>query len=190
MGILDDALKQFTQGGGNAQQQPLIVVLQELLVGKPQQPGARQASQQQEAEVPQSSAAPQGGAGAGGLGGLLAQLQAAGLDDAVRSWIGTGENKPVQPEDLGDALGKRAVTPRHHRQAHSGWTCPNAGGDQPAPSGPVDPELEPLAAGAGEGSRRPLRVCEGRDLPAHPTGLRGQRHLLYAPVDIEENCYA
>jgi uncharacterized protein YidB (DUF937 family) len=110
MGILDDALKQFTQGGGNAQQQPLIVVLQELLVGKPQQPGARQASQQQEAEVPQSSSAPQGGAGAGGLGGLLAQLQAAGLDDAVRSWIGTGQNKPVQPEDLGDALGKRAVT--------------------------------------------------------------------------------
>ena len=110
MGILDEALKQFTQGGGNAQQQPLIVVLQELLVGKPQQPGARQASQQQEAEVPQSSAAPQGGAGAGGLGGLLAQLQAAGLDDAVRSWIGTGQNKPVQPEDLGDALGKRAVT--------------------------------------------------------------------------------
>jgi uncharacterized protein YidB (DUF937 family) len=110
MGILGDALKQFTQGGGNAQQQPLIVVLQELLVGKPQQSDARQASQQQEAEVPQSSAAPQGGAGAGGLGGLLAQLQAAGLDDAVRSWIGTGENKPVQPEDLGDALGKRAVT--------------------------------------------------------------------------------
>ena len=83
MGILDEALKQFTQGGGNAQQQPLIVVLQELLVGKPQQPGVRQASQQQEAEVPQSSAAPQ--TGAGGLGGLLAQLQAAGLDDAVRS---------------------------------------------------------------------------------------------------------
>jgi uncharacterized protein YidB (DUF937 family) len=108
MGILDEALKQFTQGGGNAQQQPLIVVLQELLVGKPQQPGVRQASQQQEAEVPQSSAAPQ--TGAGGLGGLLAQLQAAGLDDAVRSWIGTGQNKPVQPEDLGDALGKRAVT--------------------------------------------------------------------------------
>src|SRR5690349_10159370 len=110
MGILDDALKQFTQGGGSAaQQQPLIVVLQELLVGKPQ-PGARQASQQQEAEVPQANASPQGGAGAGGLGGLLAQLQAAGLDDAVRSWIGTGQNKPVQPEDLGDALGKRAVT--------------------------------------------------------------------------------
>jgi uncharacterized protein YidB (DUF937 family) len=110
MGILDDALKQFTQGSGSAaQQQPLIVVLQELLVGKPQ-PGARQASQQQEAEVPQANASPQGASGAGGLGGLLAQLQAAGLDDAVRSWVGTGQNKPVQPQDLGDALGKRAVT--------------------------------------------------------------------------------
>lgn len=109
MGILDDALKQFTQGGGGNASQPLVVVLQELLVGKPQQPGARQPSPQQEAEMPQSSAAP-GGAGAGGLGGLLAQLQAAGLDDAVKSWIGTGQNKPVQPEDLGDALGKRAVT--------------------------------------------------------------------------------
>jgi uncharacterized protein YidB (DUF937 family) len=110
MGILDDALKQFSQGGSSAaQQQPLIVVLQELLVGKPQ-PGARQASQQQEAEMPQAHSAPQGGAGAGGLAGLLAQLQAAGLDDAVRSWVGTGQNKPVQPQDLGDALGKRAVT--------------------------------------------------------------------------------
>jgi uncharacterized protein YidB (DUF937 family) len=113
MGILDDALRQFTQGGGSAQggggnaSQPMVAILQELLVGKPQ-PGARQASPQQEAEVPQSSAAPQ--SGAGGLGGLLAQLQAAGLDDAVKSWIGTGQNKPVQPEDLGDALGKRAVT--------------------------------------------------------------------------------
>lgn len=110
MGILDDALRQFTQGGGGNASQPMVAILQELLVGKPQQPGARQASPQQEAEVPQSSATPQGGAGAGGLGGLLAQLQAAGLDDAVKSWIGTGQNKPVQPEDLGDALGKRAVT--------------------------------------------------------------------------------
>jgi uncharacterized protein YidB (DUF937 family) len=108
MGILDDALKQFTQGGGNAQQ-PLVVILQELLVGKPQG-GSQQPSQQQQAETPQAAPSGSGAAGAGGLGGLLAQLQAAGLDDAVRSWIGTGQNKPVQPEDLGDALGKPAVT--------------------------------------------------------------------------------
>jgi uncharacterized protein YidB (DUF937 family) len=107
MGILDEALRQFTQGGGNTSQ-PLVVVLQELLVGRPQG-GGQQPSQQQQAEMPQ--AAPSGGAaGAGGLAGLLEQLQAAGLDDAVRSWVGTGQNKPVQPQDLGDALGKRAVT--------------------------------------------------------------------------------
>ena len=41
---------------------------------------------------------------------MLAQLQAAGLDDVVKSWVGTGQNKPVQPDELGDALGKKTVT--------------------------------------------------------------------------------
>jgi hypothetical protein len=50
--------------------------------------------------------------------------------------------------------------------------------------------VEPLAAGAGEGSRRPHHVCGVPDLPGQLSGLRGQRHLLYAPVDIEENCHA
>jgi|SRR5262245_21895393 uncharacterized protein YidB (DUF937 family) len=106
MGLLDETLKQLTQSG-NAPQ-PLVVVLQELLIGKPQ-PGAPSSPSQQQAEV--SRPGSQGGAAAtAGLGGLLAQLQAAGLDDAVRSWIGSGQNKPVQPDELSDALGKRAVT--------------------------------------------------------------------------------
>jgi uncharacterized protein YidB (DUF937 family) len=118
MGLLDDALKQFTQGsqggtgqGGTAGNSPLIAIFQELLVGKPQsgsQPGA-----QQQASVPQASSQQAGGQDAGslgGLGGLLAQLQAAGLDNVVKSWIGTGQNQPVQPDELGDALGKKTVT--------------------------------------------------------------------------------
>jgi uncharacterized protein YidB (DUF937 family) len=40
----------------------------------------------------------------GGLQGLLAQLQNAGLGEHVQSWVGTGENKPVTPEQLGAAL--------------------------------------------------------------------------------------
>lgn len=110
MGLLDDTLRQLTQGGNVSQ--PLMVVFQELLVGKPQ-PGAQASSPQQQAQTPQAaSAQPQqdAGAGLGGLGGLLAQLQAAGLDDAVKSWISNGQNKPVQPDELGDALGKRTVT--------------------------------------------------------------------------------
>jgi uncharacterized protein YidB (DUF937 family) len=43
-------------------------------------------------------------AGQGGLPGLIQQLQKAGLGEQVNSWIGTGENKPVTPEQLGAAL--------------------------------------------------------------------------------------
>ena len=113
MGLLDEALKQFTQGGqggqGGTGNQPLIAVFQELLLGKQ---AGNQPSPQQQASTPQASASQAGGAAQdlGGLGGLLAQLQAAGLDDVVRSWVGTGQNKPVQPDELGDALGKKTVT--------------------------------------------------------------------------------
>jgi uncharacterized protein YidB (DUF937 family) len=111
MGLLDDALKQLTQGaqGGNANQ-PLVAVFQELLLGKPQA-GNQTAAPQQQASTPQANAPAGQDAGAlGGLDGLLAQLQAGGLDDIVKSWVGTGQNKPVQPDALGDALGKRTVT--------------------------------------------------------------------------------
>lgn len=40
----------------------------------------------------------------GGLGGLLGRLGQAGLGDQVASWIGTGQNLPVTPEQLGQAL--------------------------------------------------------------------------------------
>jgi uncharacterized protein YidB (DUF937 family) len=42
---------------------------------------------------------------AGGLSGLLAKLQSAGLGDAAQSWVGTGANQPVSGSALGGALG-------------------------------------------------------------------------------------
>lgn len=42
---------------------------------------------------------------AGGLQGLLSQLQQSGLDDQVKSWIGSGENKQVSARQIQDALG-------------------------------------------------------------------------------------
>ena len=45
------------------------------------------------------------GGGGGGLAGLLQQLQQAGLDDQVNSWVGTGQNLPVSPEQLQQAFG-------------------------------------------------------------------------------------
>jgi len=41
----------------------------------------------------------------GGLEGLLAKLQQAGLADKAASWVGTGENLPVSAEELRKALG-------------------------------------------------------------------------------------
>jgi uncharacterized protein YidB (DUF937 family) len=41
----------------------------------------------------------------GGLGGLLDKLQKGGLGNALNSWIGTGQNQPVSPGQLGSALG-------------------------------------------------------------------------------------
>lgn len=42
---------------------------------------------------------------AGGLPGILAKLQAAGLGEAVQSWVGTGANQPVSADQIGGALG-------------------------------------------------------------------------------------
>jgi uncharacterized protein YidB (DUF937 family) len=42
---------------------------------------------------------------AGGLQGILQQLQSSGLGDQVASWIGTGTNQAVSGGQLQDALG-------------------------------------------------------------------------------------
>lgn len=45
------------------------------------------------------------GAGLGGLAGLAEQFQRGGLGDVMNSWIGTGQNLPVSPDQLGGVLG-------------------------------------------------------------------------------------
>lgn len=45
----------------------------------------------------------------GGLEGLLGQLSSAGLGDQVQSWVGTGPNQPVAPDQLASALGPERV---------------------------------------------------------------------------------
>jgi uncharacterized protein YidB (DUF937 family) len=41
----------------------------------------------------------------GGLGDLLNQLQKGGQGDTANSWVGKGQNKPIAPGDLANALG-------------------------------------------------------------------------------------
>ena len=52
----------------------------------------------------------QGGGGAGGgLGNLVQQFERGGLGNVVQSWIGTGQNLPVSPDQLNNVLGSDTV---------------------------------------------------------------------------------
>lgn len=54
----------------------------------------------------------QGGGQAGGLGGLaglVAKFQQSGLGDVAASWVGTGQNQSISPDQLGGVLGNDAI---------------------------------------------------------------------------------
>ncbi len=51
-----------------------------------------------------------GAGGQGGLGGLISKMSQAGLGDVIGSWVGTGQNLPVQPDQLGAALGNDTIS--------------------------------------------------------------------------------
>ena len=46
----------------------------------------------------------------GGIQGVVSQLQASGLGDQVKSWVGTGQNLPVSGTQIQQALGSNKVT--------------------------------------------------------------------------------
>jgi uncharacterized protein YidB (DUF937 family) len=64
-------------------------------------------------------------AGGAGLGGLLQQLQAAGLGQQADSWIGSGENLPVSEEQLRSAFGSDSI---HELAVQAGVSDEEAGG--------------------------------------------------------------
>jgi uncharacterized protein YidB (DUF937 family) len=43
------------------------------------------------------------------LGGLLNKLQQGGLGTETKSWVGSGQNQPVSPGQLGSALGSNII---------------------------------------------------------------------------------
>jgi len=98
MGIFDNASGQAVPGGSVAK--PLMIALGALLVGKMLSGGSQSSA---------SSSAPASGQG-GGLGGLLDKLSNAGHGDKVSSWVGSGPNQPIQPSQLGAALGPQTVS--------------------------------------------------------------------------------
>jgi uncharacterized protein YidB (DUF937 family) len=104
MGLFDNAVP-----GGNVTK-PLLIALGALLVGKML---SGKSTEPAPAE-PQAAPAPTGGASAdggllGGLGGLLDRLKEAGHGNAADSWVGTGQNQPIDANDLGRALGPAVI---------------------------------------------------------------------------------
>ncbi len=45
----------------------------------------------------------------GGLQGIVAQFQQQGLGPTIQSWVGTGENLPISPDQVHQALGSDTI---------------------------------------------------------------------------------
>ena len=103
MSFLEDALKRAMPTAQAAE--PIAIAVGSLVLGRMLHGSAPAGG------APAPSAQQAGGGDLlGGLGGLLGKLQQAGLGDAVNSWIGNGQNLPVDANQLGAALGKEAVS--------------------------------------------------------------------------------
>jgi uncharacterized protein YidB (DUF937 family) len=89
MGLLDSVIGALGQGGGGAANPQAALI--NAIVGMLAQGGG-------------------GGGGAGGLGGGLAglveQFSRSGLGHVANSWVGTGQNLPISPDQLGQVLGR------------------------------------------------------------------------------------
>ncbi|GAC1341378.1 MAG: YidB family protein [Beijerinckiaceae bacterium] len=47
--------------------------------------------------------------GAGAIGSLIDQFRQKGYGDQVNSWVGTGQNQPIAPNQVADALGSDTI---------------------------------------------------------------------------------
>jgi uncharacterized protein YidB (DUF937 family) len=98
--------------------------------------------------------------GAGALGGLISQLQAKGYGKQVNSWVGTGQNEPIAPHQLAEALGEDTVKeleqhtgmPRQALLDDLATTLPQAVNElTPEGREPDDEELHAIAAQPASG---------------------------------------
>jgi uncharacterized protein YidB (DUF937 family) len=109
MAGLDDIIRNALPGGNITK--PLMIALLGLLAsGALFKGGAQSGGGQSPAATPQQPAASNGLGGLlGGLGGLLEKFQQGGQGNVINSWIGSGQNQPVQPGQLGTILGPNII---------------------------------------------------------------------------------
>ena len=104
MEFFDDALKGAVPGGNLTT--PIAIAAGALLLGKYLSSGSS-APPQGGAPVPST---PQSGGLFGGLNDLVSKFQNAGHGDVVNSWVGAGPNQPIQPSQVGSALGQQTIS--------------------------------------------------------------------------------
>jgi uncharacterized protein YidB (DUF937 family) len=108
MASFDDAMRNAVPGGNLAT--PIAVALGALILGKVFGGSAAPASSPGQAPPqPVPTNAPAGNI-LGGLNDLIGKLTAGGAAPQVNSWIGSGANQPVQPGQLGSALGQTTLS--------------------------------------------------------------------------------
>ena len=100
MAGLNDLIRSSAPGGSIAK--PLMLAVGALLAS-----GVLFGGKGQTASAGAQPTSDTGDAGGvlGGLGGLLNKLQQGGLSNAANSWVGSGQNQPAPPGQLGSALG-------------------------------------------------------------------------------------
>jgi uncharacterized protein YidB (DUF937 family) len=104
---LEDMIRSSVPGGNIGK--PLMIALGALLASGALFRGAGTGQSASTGTQPTSDDGGTGGGLLGGLGGLLSKLQQGGLGNATNSWVGSGQNQPVSPNQLGSALGPSII---------------------------------------------------------------------------------
>ena len=105
MSGLDDMIRSAAPGGNIAK--PLLLALGALLASGALFRGS--GAGQTASPAPQPTSDEGAGGVLGGLGGLLNKLEQGGLGDVTKSWVGSGQNQPVSPNQIGTALGSNII---------------------------------------------------------------------------------
>ena len=103
MGLLDDVIGAAlgSRSGGGSKASPIAMALMALLASRMAGGSAGRQTGQLGGQ--------QTGQHGGGLGGLVDQFRRNGLEDIMKSWVGTGQNQAISPDQLQRALGGDTV---------------------------------------------------------------------------------
>jgi len=109
MGFFDDALKDAVPGGDLAT--PIAIAAGALLLHHFMGGGSTPTAPAAPAAPPQQAGGGFSSGGLlGGLTGIVDKLNASGHGAQANSWVGSGANLPIQPGQLGSALGQQTIS--------------------------------------------------------------------------------